>query len=112
MKMLRLKGKGGFTLVEIMIVVAIIGLLSAIAIPNFLTARQTAQANACVANLRQIEGAKVLYHLDTGEYPADLAALSTDYLRTEPKCPSGASYNVGTGSVAASCNSELEGHTL
>ena len=49
---------GGFTLVEIMIVVAIIGLLAAIAIPNFVKARGSAQKNACIRNLREIDGAK------------------------------------------------------
>ena len=46
--------KSGFTLVEIMIVVAIIGLLAAIAIPSFVNARTRSQQNACINNLRQV----------------------------------------------------------
>src|SRR2546423_12207759 len=56
--------KLGFTRVEIMIVVAIIGLLAAIAIPNFVKARTTAQANACINNLRQIDSAKQQWALE------------------------------------------------
>src|SRR6266513_1948614 len=57
--------ESGFTLVEIMIVVAIIGLLAAIAIPNFVRARTTAQQNACINNLRQIDSAKQQWALET-----------------------------------------------
>ena len=89
MKMRKCLGKGGFTLVEIMIVVAIIGLLAAIAIPNFVKARESARKNACIANMKQIEGAIVIYELETSGTPATVAALSPDYIKREPICPAG-----------------------
>lgn len=69
--------KAGFTLVEIMIVVAIIGLLAAIAIPNFVQAREHAQTNACINNLRHIDAAKQEWALETGQ-KATASATSTD----------------------------------
>jgi prepilin-type N-terminal cleavage/methylation domain-containing protein len=106
--------KAGFTLVEIMIVVAIIGLLAAIAIPNFVKARTTAQTNACINNLRQIDGAKEQWALEKKKNDAD-ACLSTDvapYIKGNamPKCPASGVYAVNAIGNNPTC--DKNGHTL
>jgi prepilin-type N-terminal cleavage/methylation domain-containing protein len=71
------QGRRGFTLVEIMIVVAIIGLLAAIAIPNFIHARTQSQTNMCIDNLRMLDAAKQQWALEHGETSTS-TPLSTD----------------------------------
>src|SRR5436190_10135121 len=96
--------KAGFTLAEIMIVVAIIGLLAAIAIPNFVRARQTSQTNACINNLRLIDGAKQQWALENKKASTDTPTganlqvyLGRGSAGQLPSCPLD-----GTSSFAAS----------
>ena len=106
----------GFTLVEIMIVVAIIGLLAAIAIPNFVKARTTAQKNACINNLRQLDGAKEQWALENKktEGAAVVQAEVDAFIKggTTPACPGGGTYTYNAIGTAPSCSLSASGHTL
>ena len=96
-----MRTRKNFTLVEIMIVVAIIGLLAAIAIPSFIKARTTSQKNACINNLRQIDAAKEQWALETNQ-AADatpVAADINDYIKgttTAVYCPADSTKDFGT----------------
>src|SRR5258708_39643203 len=113
---IRTSNKSGFTLVEIMIVVAIIGLLAAIAIPNFVRARTTSQQNACINNLRQVDGAKQQWALEAKADQTITPSLANiqPYLGrgtngTAPTCPADSkngfttSYTINDLQTAPTC---------
>lgn len=108
----------GFTLVEIMIVVAVIGLLSAIAIPNFVKARTASRKNVCIGNLRQLENAKTVWANETGKngtaVPADSDLFGPDkYVRVKPACPGGGTYSILAVDLKVACTlATVEGHSL
>ena len=107
--------RGGFTLVEIMIVVAIIGLLAAIAIPNFIKARQASQRAACVANLKTIDGAKATWALEQKKTNTDTPADGdlfgpTSYIREKPGCPANGTYALNQVDTKPACT--ITDHTF
>ena len=81
----------GFTLVELMVVVLIIGILVAIAIPVFNAAKGNAQKKSCFANQRTIEGSAQTYNAEFDALPANVAALVPQYIKVAPYCPADAS---------------------
>ena len=100
---------------EIMIVVAIIGLLAAIAIPNFIKARQASQRAACVANLRTIDGAKATWALEqrktNTDVPTDADLFGpTSYIREKPSCPAGGIYTLSQVDTKPTCT--IPDHTF
>lgn len=111
--------KSGFTLVEILIVAGIIGLLAAIAGPQFVRAREQSQQNACINNLRQIDDAVQRWALENNKEPGATPLFSdiSDYLKHEVVCPAGGtsfsdSYTLQSVSQKPLCNRDPVNHVL
>ncbi len=111
--------RSGFTLVEIMIVVAIIGLLASIAIPNFAQSREKARTNVCIENLQQIEGAIQRWSLDRNKDEGQAVTYNDikNYLRRAVVCPGGGtsfedSYSISTVDAAPTCQRKPATHKL
>ena len=108
MLIMKAKIESAFTLLEIMIVVAIIGLLAAVAIPNLVTARKKAQKQACISNMKTIEGAKAAWALEAkksdADVPTDADLFGPDKnIRDKPSCPSGGTYDLKAVSEKPTC---------
>ena len=110
----------GFTLVEIMIVVAIIGILIAIAVPGFVRARSQSRMKACQENLVKIDGAKEQWALETNQGPSDTptendltdSGSGSGYLKKFPREPVGGTYTISQVGVNPTCSTGLAGHSV
>lgn len=83
-----------------LVLLPVIGLLAAIAIPNFVKAREAAQRNGCISNLRIIDGAKATWALENRKPDGTVATASDLFgpgkpMAKEPACPAGGSYTIG-----------------
>lgn len=98
----------GFTLLEIMVVILIIGILLAIAVPQFINSRTRSQQRACISHLRSLESAKELFTYRNALKQGDTIDANlawSDYSRQPyPICPAGGTYSIGLVGELPTCS--------
>ena len=113
----KINNRKGFTLVELVVVIAILGVLAAIAVPKFTDQTKKAKERACESNRRSLEGALMLHYADQEKFPTltDDNKLTGEILKdygfdTIPACPSGGTYNMDEdGKVTCTEHKQEEG---
>lgn len=104
---MHLPKKRGFTLIEMMIAIAVIATLLAIAVPNFIKARSSAQTKTCLTNLWHISHAKEQYIAEekiSDGHTIEWNDLVPDLLKTKPSCPADGVYTIGVAGTTPTCS--------
>jgi len=109
------KNQKGFTLVEVLLVVVILGILAAVALPRFLTTRDESQKRTCQSNLSAMNGAIEEYQFINGAFPTDIDTIRNDTARFPdgpPTCPKAGTYSLSGNNRAACSLAASDGHVL